>query len=191
MKRGWFLLLALSVGLNVGLLYSALFGARGAAQAVPEPAPAFIEGGPAPPPDAPPCESCDAPCGERLLRLTRHLELGEEQHAHLAQVLDKTMPQIIAARASVQEARRAVQAEYNTDRPDPARVHTAVRAMNAAQARLDSLVAETMLQEIGVLTPEQMHRYLERLPWARCGGPTGSCPPGPGKPMEGRRGRSS
>lgn len=192
MKRGWFLLLALSAGLNVGLLYSALFTGRGEADVAVSARPAFIDALPGPPPQAvsqmPPCESCDVHCQERLGRLSRHLGLGEDQRERMSRVLDETMPRIIAARGSVQQARCAVHAAYDTDTPDPARVHTAVRAMNAAQAHLDSLVAETMLLEIGVLTPEQLHRYMARLPWAPCGGPAGAHAPGRGKSPDGRRG---
>jgi len=149
MKRGWFLALAVSIGLNVGLIYSAVSG-PGREEA---PAPRAREEAPAP--------------QARLDRMTRSLGLDERQRGEMQRVLEETMPSIIAAREEVRQARRAVQTEYGADRPEPARVHRAVRAMNAAQARLDSLVAETMLLEIGVLGPEQMHRYRTCLPWER------------------------
>jgi Spy/CpxP family protein refolding chaperone len=195
MKRGWFLLLALSVGLNAGLLYASLFGGRGVQDVAAEPPPAFIEGAPpappvgAPPADAPPAAPCAVPCDERILRMARHLGLNEDQRSQMERILEESMPRIVAARSTVQEARRVVQAEYATESPDAARLHTAVRAMNAAQARLDSLVAETMMQEIGLLTPEQKRRYVERLPWAHCGSAQGMCPPGPAGEMERRHGR--
>lgn len=198
MKRGWFLLLALSIGLNAGLLYSSVLGGRGVQDVGAEPPPAFIEtaplGSPAGGPPAsglpaggPPCPPCDVPRAERLLNLSRHLRLNEGQRSQMAQILDASMPRIVAARSTVQEARRAVQAEYATERPDTDRLHAAVRTMSAAQARLDSLVAETMMQEIGLLTPEQKHRYVQRLPWAQC--PQGMCPPGPAGAMQRRGGR--
>jgi Spy/CpxP family protein refolding chaperone len=170
MKRGWFLVLALSVGLNAGLLYSALSASpRGLIPGFHTPPP-FLEGGhpdvaSAPGPGAAP-ENLQC----RLDHMARSLELDEHQRASMQQVLDETMPRIMAAREDVRQARQAVQAEYGADRPEPARVHQAVRSMNTAQARLDSLVAETMLREIAVLGPEQMHRYLACLPWGRCQG---------------------
>ncbi len=179
MRRGWFLALALSIGLNAGLLYSALSAPPRQPAPPPPAAPPFLEGAEPAAPGAPGPEGPRAVMRARLDHMTRNLGLDERQRGEMQRVLDETMPGIISAREEVRQARRAVQGEYAADRPEQRRVHRAVRAMNAAQARLDSLVAETMLREIAVLGPEQMRRYRACLPWERCHG--AACQPAGGR----------
>lgn len=192
MKRGWFLVLALSIGLNAGLLYSALSAPPRDSSPTPQASPPFLEGadpGPVGAPGSPGSPASEVPLEAMRVRLdhmTRSLGLDERQRMDMQHVLDETMPRIIAAREEVRQARRAVQTEYGADRLEPGRVHRAVRTMNTAQARLDSLVAETMLREIAVLGPEQLRRYRACLPWERCHGP--QYQPAEGRGPHGRSG---
>ncbi len=51
------------------------------------------------------------------------------------------------------------------------------RRLSALQAGLDSVVVETMMREVQVLTPEQRERYQRLMPWGVPGGGEGG-PPG-------------
>jgi Spy/CpxP family protein refolding chaperone len=84
------------------------------------------------------------------------------------------MSRIGEERGRVQKARHALREACQKPTPDAAEVRDLVRKINDAQARLDSLVAETMLREADVLTPDQRARYFEAVPWEH----------------EGRRGRA-
>lgn len=194
MRRGWFLLLILSLGLNAGLLYAIASG-RGSAPELsvfqtvvgrqPQPDPRFPGPGPHPP-DGPPCpRECsgrlDSVACDRLECLARFLRLDEEQYAEMIRVREEMLPRILAERDEVQRARHAVREEYGKPAVvGPARIRLLVRSLTEAQARLDSLVAETMLQEAALLSVEQRTRYFESMPWRKPG-------PGPGPPC-GRRG---
>ncbi len=182
MKRGWFLLLALSVGLNAGLLYSVLSAPRDRGFLAPPP---FIEqpgvpplrpigrpGAPSPPhePDVPPVPET---ARRRLEEMQRRLQLDASQHEAMERVITETLPLILSARWEVQQARRDVHDAYRGRSPDPARVHESIRAMNRRQAILDSLVAEAMLKESALLDEDQMRRYFDWLRWGRPEPPPG------------------
>lgn len=175
MKRMWFIVLALSLGLNAGLLYNSL--ANG-----PAPGPRF--GGGHPPfidhPGRPGAGGGSFEPGEfarhRMRRLAEHFDMNDEQHSQIQRIMRESLPAIIDLRGSVQEIRLALQGEYGKEEPDPSTVRTLVRDLNAAQGKLDSLVAETILSESELLTPEQRIHYFEAMPWG-------------GKGPIGRRGR--
>lgn len=170
MKRGWFLLLALSLGLNAGLLYTVLSGSGwGRREFIPGP---FIRDAEAPfPPGTSPhrpgqCpRDCEHLVHHRLGRMAEYLDLDEGLRRQMAGILEEMLPRILAERDAVQEARLAMRAEYRKPDADPARVRTLVQRMGNAQMRLDSLTAETMLLEAGLLSPQQRARYFESMPW--------------------------
>jgi Spy/CpxP family protein refolding chaperone len=165
MRRGWLILLALSIGLNVGLVYMALAARSNAPP--PGPPATFIEP-PAPgEPDGsgPVTVPCEPMLRRRMERMARRLGLDDGQRDRLNVILNETLPQILAGRTAVQRARMALQFEYGRVDLDSDRIRILSRELNAAQARLDSLVVETMLRESAVLSPEQRGRYFESMPW--------------------------
>jgi len=172
MKRGWFFLLALSIGLNIGLLYNSIVSDRDGRAHLPHPP--FIGRG-APPGHPGMGMHCDPSemVHYRLGRLADRLDLTEEQRAEVRRVLSESMPALIEARDRMQEARQAVHEEYRKAEPDRDRVRELVGELGQAQARLDSIVAETLFLESEILTPEQRAQYLEAMPWehARKGRP--------------------
>jgi Spy/CpxP family protein refolding chaperone len=99
--------------------------------------------------------------------MARWLGLDDRQRAATEAVLSEMMPLILAQRDAVREARRRAADEYRQIQLDPERVQASVRHLNVAQARLDSLVAETMFREASLLTPEQRTRYFAAMPWER------------------------
>jgi Spy/CpxP family protein refolding chaperone len=94
-----------------------------------------------------------------------------------------------AVRQRVAERREAVRAAVDAGAAgDPAAgdagVREALRGLRRAQAELDSLAQEFLLEEFAVLTPEQRARYARLLPlepWR------GDGPGGGGAPLEGPR----
>jgi Spy/CpxP family protein refolding chaperone len=174
MKRGWFLLLAVSIGLNAGLLYMTFAARRSGADAwdlgrtaagdslrAPEMHGRLQgRGGPA-------ALDPRAMAEHRLSRLESRLNLVPEQSARVRTLLEEKMPRILELRERAAEARRAVQQEYLTPSPDPARLRLLVEQANRAQAVLDSLVAETILAETATLTPQQRQCYMQAMPWSR------------------------
>jgi len=164
MKRGWFLVLAVSIGLNAGLLASAFVAERWRADPIPRP---FL----CPPGDHGPGRPCEIERGDfarhRLRRLADRLRLDAAQRSRMSAVIEEIMPLVIEERERVQETRLALREEYAKPEPDRPRVRSIVRELNGRQARLDSLVAESMLREADLLTPEQRARYFDAIPWER------------------------
>ena len=173
MRRGWFIFLALSLGLNAGLLVTVISGAgRTLGWHLRK---HFVGELHRPPGDirdhwVP--QHWDDPVKlmhHRMQRLGDHLDLEEHQHDQMVNILEEMLPRILAQQDEVMRARVALRDECLSPQSDPARVREVVGRMNAAQATLDSLVAETMLCEGEVLTPEQRKRYFRAMPWRRWG----------------------
>ncbi len=178
MKRAWFLLLALSVGLNGGLIYEKLSGrSDGPGPGMGTPRETGPRLGPRFHPDGPPGFIRD-----RMGRIGTRLGLTDAQREEMASVLGEKMPALIEQRRKVDEARNALRKEYLRGNIDEAGVRAQVHLINQSQSRLDSLVVETMLGEVSVLNPEQRAAYLEMMPWDRG-------PHGPGKGGRGFAGR--
>jgi len=211
MKRGWFLLLALSLGLNAGLLYRTLSAhdlslpsrdaERGTAaldRSNPEDfaaQPAGVPiGGPPPggafPSGCPPCVDgpgspgpCDLLLQNRMQRMASALDLDDTQQTEARAILAEMLPRILAERDRVQRIRVLLHDEYLQPRVAESRVRALVGELAAAQGRLDSLTAETILRESAVLGPDQRLSYFRSMPWERCRG----CVPPPPKARRDRR----
>lgn len=170
MKRFWFLLLAVSLGVNAGLavIWLARPGTR-------PPAP-----GRPPAPIGPP--RIERMLDQHLARITEGLQLSKKQHDELEAAYHKLFPRIIEQNRKVSDLRRAVHDSYNADTVDPVAFRARVRQLSNEQARLDSLVTEAMLSEASVLTTEQRRRYAPGMPWTRTGQPAPR-PGGPGPRM--------
>jgi len=177
MKRGWFLLLAISLGLNAGLLYTSLADRAAPLPPVPGPAPggalppemfappAGQDSGPDRGPGTPASEALRAWLAHRLERIHGRLALDAQQRERLERVTGEMLPLILAQRAEVHAARSAIRSAYERADLDGPRLHELRRRLSAAQARLDSLVIESLLREAQVLSPEQRRSYLETMPW--------------------------
>lgn len=173
MKKGWFILLTLSLGLNVGLLVVHFTGPM-ASCFIP---PFFKQGpgqlaGPGYGGGNTPWQEGVRPVLDRVMkhrmgRMADRMGLEQSQRDQLGTVLESMIPLILQAKENVAIAREAIREEYLTEEIDSDAVRAAVAELNAQQTRLDSLVAEAMLQESLVLTSEQRERYMRSMPWAR------------------------
>lgn len=166
MKRGWFLLLALSLGLNAGLLVTILLPSR---PAVPPP----LER-PLPPREHPRPE---AELLRRLNQLTRRLRLDPAQRGEMDIILRETMPPIIRKNDAIRDLHRRMEDLYREAAPDPAAIRAIVGETAHVRTELDSLVSEAMLREMSILSAHQRELYLQQFP-VRGEGP-------PGEPQRG------
>ena len=166
MKRIWFLVLAVSVGLNAGLLFMAKSG--------PGPAP----GRHRPPPPG----RFDARLDDHLRRMTQSLGLDETQRASVEAVHRDLLPQISEQHRRMEDLRQAIANHYAGPEFDAANFRALAESLSEAQARLDALVTEAMLGEAAVLTPDQRRKYAREMPWGRRGAPPpGQRPEGKGR----------
>lgn len=152
MKRVLLLVLLLSAGLNIGL-GMALHRARGdQREASSRP---WMDHGPGMRPgEAPPGESGGhpGPGGGR---------------ARLEQMRKRLGPEADRLRREAHAARESLRVALSRPAIDEAEVRARMREMSAAQARLDSTVVETMVRELGEMTPEQRAETLRLMPWER------------------------
>jgi len=175
MKRAWLIVLALSLGLNAGLLYNSLANRPGPAPPFGGGHPPFIDHPGRPGAGGGPFEPGEF-ARHRMRRLAEHFDMSEKQRSEIHRIVRESLPVIIDLRGAVQEIRLALREEYGKEEPDHSTVRALVRDLNTAQGRLDSLVAETILRESELLSPEQRVHYFEAMPWE-------------GKRPGGRRGR--
>lgn len=145
MKRGLILLLVLSLGLNAGLLYKEL-GRHGHNRG-----------------DRHPEASPEKFITRRLDRMTERYDLNDEQRANMEAVLREFVPAVMEQHRRVSEARDSVLSELGSSAVDRTVVLERTMELNVMQARLDSLVTESMLREVGVLTAPQRALYTEHM----------------------------
>jgi hypothetical protein len=167
MKRGWLLLLLLSVGLNIGLGYAVL--SRRTAEEEAGTVPAWRE--------RPPAFATEDTAAfrrfmeSRFSRLARRLDLSPEVKEELWQSRLAVGPHIMAQQRAVREARQRLHAAFSADPAAPDSVSLRLRELGRAQAALDYLVSASLLHEMMLLPPEQRRLYLDFMPWERHGRP--------------------
>jgi len=173
MKRLWYLVLALSLGLNAGLLWMhfhhrAEHERRG---------PWRRTGERGPRPDAP--EVGKAMVERHLARLEHELDLTPEQRSAIGAIWEQNLPAIRTTRDRLRSLRAEMRDGIAAAEIDSTALRVLARQAAAAQVELDSLTAGTMLAEAHHLQPEQRRRYAEIMPWVS-----------PGRMLDGRPGRS-
>jgi Spy/CpxP family protein refolding chaperone len=174
MKRLWFIILALSLGLNAGLLFVAFSGRgqergffAGRNQEREHAGPRRPEGGRRGGRHVDP----DQLSHRHVARMTRHLGLDKNQREAMAEILGSYMPRILAQQQRLNGIRMRIGTHYSATEMNPAEFRNLVQELNEEQTRLDSLVMESMLAEAAFLTPEQRGKYARTLPWERPMGP--------------------
>lgn len=175
MKKGWALILLISVGLNLGLGYRLLVGGpagrepRGAfpaGQRLRPPRDAGI------PPDAPRFGPEDPERWRdflqvRLAMLAERLDLSPQQQQAFEQSQSAAAERVGPQLQLVREARRALHRLTLTADAPPESLRLAIRRVALRQAVMDSLVTETLLAELQVLSPEQRRIYMTLMPLGR------------------------
>lgn len=201
MKRFLWLILLLSLGLNLGLgwrlvahpghegfsegrRFGPAGGRRGSGPAADPGGPNFHDGTRPAPGDT---TAWRRIMQKRLDRLAERLELNEQQYAVFQESQEAGFRDFENLRQRVDVAQRRLFALTAAEDPDPQTIRDAVADVRLFRTSLDSLVTETMLKEMSALDPQQRRRYLEIIPWVKLtgglGGPDGrGRPGGPGGP---------
>jgi Spy/CpxP family protein refolding chaperone len=169
MRRLPYLVLALSLGLNAGLIYVTLNGGdtrtppmHGAGRPRHEPA-----------------RDPELLVAQHVERMSEDLSLSSEQQETIRTTLLRWMPEILAQQRRIGDLRRSIVDLYVESELDSGRFQAVVARLSEAQARLDSLATAAMLGEAEILTREQRTRYVHHMPWGRPHGVAGMRP-GPG-----------
>lgn len=160
MKRGWFLVLILSLGLNVGLITAQFLDERAGEFSANGGPPERYRGGKR-------TANPDTVIARRLDIMTEALGLNREQRQRTEEIFHWIIPQTMVKREEVTAVRRTLLTHYGDPELDPDRIRALVSKLSAAQAQLDSLVAEALLEEATVLSPDQRAKYIELTPIAR------------------------
>lgn len=167
MKQLWFLALALSLGVNAGLVYIALSNREGGPTAGDQSRGAV--GGERRDGDrrGRPGSSDDSESIIRshLDRMSQDLGLDARQRSAIGAVHERLLPRIIEERRRMDALRGLVTARYSQEAIEPEGFRALVREVSGAQATIDSLVTEAMLGEAAVLTYEQRQKYVRAAPW--------------------------
>lgn len=183
MKRIGWLVLLISLGLNLGLGYRLLnhprpWGEPPAREWGQGPGRGADQGplhGEGPGPEMATDESDSTQwrriMAGRLKRVAERLELTPEQLAVFQTTHRDNAAGLLAQRRLVEEARSRLQTVVAAGEAQPDSVRQAIREVGHRQAVLDSLITETMLLEMDVLTQEQRARYLQILPGLRGSAP--------------------
>ncbi len=163
MRRLWFILLALSIGLNVGLIAVQLSG--GADDVRPRIADRSSYkdrdwSGPRAHPEGP-----RGFIRERLDKVGDRLDLSDEQIDAMAEILELVMPELVERREAIRDIRLRMREEYLRPQVAAAKIHELRRQTLAMQSELDSIMVETMIKEADILTPEQRESYFELMPF--------------------------
>lgn len=170
------ILLLLSLGLNLGLGVGVL----------------RQEGAPAPPrgrqwdpgPEAPAPEMAERFMRRRVGALSRNLDLDADQRRALAEIYERTGPEVFRHRHLMRQQRTAIRELILGPAPDWSHVAAGLREQVRLQAVLDSLVVRVMFEERQLLEDGQLPRYR------RFTSPLGESPGGerPGRGRHGGRG---
>jgi len=180
MKKGWVLVLLVSLGLNLGLGLRLLGDRR-------EPDPrghtrlgreSRLTHGRWSEQDTTARRKMFA---RRMEHIADRLDLSAEQRKVFRKVHLETGRMLMQKRVLISEKRDLLHSLMTSDEVDQDRIRLAIGELGQEQAVLDSLVAETVLQEMAVLDPDQRARYLEMLSFEkdRRGGMRGRGASGP------------
>jgi len=167
MKQLWFLALALSMGVNAGLVYIALSNREGGSTAGDQSRGAGGEERRGGDRRGQPGSSDDSESIIRshLDRMSQDLGLDARQRSAIGAVHERLLPRIMEERRRMDALRGQVTARYSQEAIEPEGFRALVREVSGAKATIESLVTEAMLGEAAVLTYEQRQKYVRAAPW--------------------------
>lgn len=105
----------------------------------------------------------------RMERMADTLGLDPDQREVFRRVHAETGRLLMRKRMVITQKRDLLQDLVTSEVVDQERIRAAIAELGQEQAVLDSLVAETVLQEMAVLTPDQRAGYLEMLSFEKPG----------------------
>ena len=158
-KRIIYLLLAISLGLNVGVIATTLVHRTAGPPPGPPPGPGG-SGDPRPGHRPDPARLVE----EHVRGMTRHLDLDAQQQQDIRAIMERHTPELISLQIAANEAGRLLAEAYATPEFDPERFLQLTAETSAARTRLDSLSAEMLIAEAAALTPEQRLEFSAVAP---------------------------
>ncbi len=168
MKKGWVLVLLISLGLNLGLGLR-LLGDRGGPDGRRDSWQNRDFRGSRGRWAAQDSVARKKMFTRRMDQIADELDLGPEQREVFREVHMKTGRMLMQKRVLIAEKRELLHSLVTGDSIDQEGIRGAIAELGQEQAVLDSLVAETVLQELNVLEPGQRARYLEMLSFDKGG----------------------
>lgn len=99
----------------------------------------------------------------RMERLADFLDLNPDQRVVFEKVHEETGRLLMRKRELIAERRELLRELVSREVVDQDQIRASIAQLGQQQAVLDSLVAETLLQEMAVLEPAQREQYLEML----------------------------
>lgn len=158
-KKLIYLLLALSIGLNIGVIGTTVVH-RGKRLPPPRP-PGPPTGGQHQPGQRPdPARIVE----DHVRGMTQHLNLNSEQQQAIRAILERYATQLTALQVEVEETSQRLPEAYADPAIDPDQFQQLVAEASNARAQLDSLSAVMLMAEAAVLTPEQRQKFAEVAP---------------------------
>lgn len=112
--------------------------------------------------------------GRRLWR-----EMSPQQRERVDSLRTRIEQDAGPLRAELDSTRQALRRALTATELDDVRILALMDRMTAAQARLDSTVAQALIQQLRTSTPEERRRLLRMMPWERGGHGRGQDGPGP------------
>lgn len=163
MKKILYLLLAMSLGVNAGLMATTLKH-RGQPPHPPQQQPPGQ-----PPGGGPGGHPGHAPDPQRMVEehlagMTRHLDLDPEQQASIRAILERDAHRLAELRQAVEAARHRMSDAFAAPDFDETTFLRLVAEAGAARAAVDSLSAVMLTSEAAVLTAEQRVLFAEVAP---------------------------
>lgn len=161
----WFLLLAVSLSLNMGLLYVRIADRHPprfdrSDHADRRGPPHLIQD------ETPPPETV---ARDHLAAITRHLDLDTSQQSAVRMLLEEYMPGMGALQRDSREAGRHISDAFAAPDFDPERFRILAERASRARMRVDSMSTVMLIGEASVLTPEQRALFSEVAPTAFTG----------------------
>jgi Spy/CpxP family protein refolding chaperone len=158
-KRIIYLLLAVSLGLNVGVIATTLVHRTAGPATGPRPGPGGI-GGPRPGQQPDPARIVE----EHVRGMTRHLDLDAEQQQAIRAIMEHHTPELIRLQRGANEAGRLLTEAYAAPHFNTEGFLRLTAEASAARARLDSLSGQMLASEAAVLTPQQRLQFSAVAP---------------------------
>ncbi len=158
-KNILYLLLAVSLGLNVGVIATTIVHRTAGPPEGPPPGQGQ-RGGPGPGQRPDPAQLVE----EHLQGMTRHLDLSPDQQQSIRAVLEEFGPQQVEFQMEVEQTSRRLTDAFGAPGFDPEGFRRLTTEASTARSRLDSLSAVMLVSEAAVLTQEQRLKFARVAP---------------------------
>jgi Spy/CpxP family protein refolding chaperone len=150
-----YLILAVSVGLNIGLVGTTLIHRA-------DREPHGLPQGPGP--NQGPAGGPDNLVDEHLRGMTRHLDLDQEQQVAIRQIMEHYASELAVLQDRARTAAGRLADGFAHPVFEPAHFKELTEEASLARARVDSLSGVMLVAEAEVLTPEQRRKFAEVAP---------------------------